>query len=131
MGRQRHLVEQLLLRQPFELDLLVRICSQLWVLLQLFQHLLVERLREEPVRCFLLHHLRKKYTLPLYMIGELEGGGGGWWVVRWWCVVCGVLNCWCGEWWCGSVGVWREVNRGVVVWSYGVMLEIEFSLGLE
>mmetsp|Transcript_13716 Transcript_13716/g.34214 ORF Transcript_13716/g.34214 Transcript_13716/m.34214 type:complete len:256 (-) Transcript_13716:607-1374(-) len=55
--RQRHLIQQLLLRQTFELQLLVRIGSEGGVLVQLLQHLLVQRLCKQAMGCLLLHHL--------------------------------------------------------------------------
>ena len=54
---ERHLIQELLLREAFELQLLVGVRRERGVLPKLLEHLLVQRLREQPVRGLLLHHL--------------------------------------------------------------------------
>ena len=57
LTREGHLVEQLLLRKPPKLELLLRVRRERRVLMYLLEHLLVKGLREQPLRRLLLHHL--------------------------------------------------------------------------
>ena len=52
-----HLVEELLLREPPEVHLLLGVGGERGVFVELLQHLLVQRLREQPLRRLLLPHL--------------------------------------------------------------------------
>ena len=66
---ERHLEEELLLREAAELQLLLGVGRELRVVAQLLEHLLVQRLREEALRRLLLHHLA----------GEMQGDVGEIW----------------------------------------------------